>query len=1128
MRGAGCFRATMARVSEGDAREDAAAPDPALLLALIPDGLWIFDDRGVTTWANDKMAELLGRDPAEMVGLRVEEVLDEQGRRDFAHHLAEMVRGGTPRDNVDAYFVRPDGTTVWGLLSYVPVPSGPGAPGGAGGRAGWLHRVTPYTERKELLDALAAREQQLATAQSIAHIGSWSWDVSGDGVEWSDEMCRILGLPEGTAGSYDGYLARVHRADRDGLVASIEGAVARGDGFAYDHRLVRDGGDVRWVRARGLVDRDTDGRAVRVSGTSQDITDLRKADDQAVRATRRLRALQGMTTAANRATTLQEALVEAATMLTASTTWTLVGAYVSEPTPGQEATVDLRVGDVPVELDRTLADRAADTGEITIGDPVPALPGRRLVALPIRLRGETVCVVEAVAEEERGLEQETYRLIEQMGQQLAAVADRERSAAQLAEARDQAMEASRLKSEFLATMSHEIRTPMNGVVGLTDLLLRTDLDEHQRRLAENLQGAGLTLLGIINDILDLSKIEAGKLELEDVAFDVREVLDQLASVLGGPARDKGLELVIGCAPDVPAQLRGDPVRFGQVVTNLGANAVKFTDSGEVVVRASVDSRDAGDLVLRVTVSDTGVGISHDARDRLFDAFVQADPSTTRRHGGTGLGLAISRQLAEALGGGIEVESEPGRGSTFSFTARLGLVDGAATAAPVARSLTGRRVLVVDDNATNRLILTEQLQGWEMDVEAVATGADALAALARAGRSRRPFDLAVLDMVMPHGDGLQLARAVRADPDLGPVPMVLLTSDESVDRDAIVRAGVHSALSKPVRHTELRGALLAALGSVGSREDAEPAEDPGRPTTTTTTGLGVAVLVVEDNPVNQLVATGFLEHLGCRVDVASDGLEAVRLLTRPHEYAAVLMDCRMPRLDGYDATRQVRAHEPVGRRVPIIAMTASALEGERERCLDAGMDDFLTKPVDAAELERVVREWARPGAPADGNRGPGRLEGAAAPGPAAPTAAPAAAPVLDPDERADRMAALLGDQDGVLDADRVATLDELVKDGVSFFERTAASFLVRADGQVAAVREAVDRSDATELVSAAHQLKGSASNLGLPRVAAVAADLEALGLAGTTDGAAGLVAILGSEVDAAVAALRRVTAGIVRG
>ena len=531
-----------------------------------------------------------------------------------------------------------------------------------------------------------------------------------------------------------------------------------------------------------------------------------------------------------------------------------------------------------------------------------------------------------------------------------------------------------------------------------------------------------------------------------------------------------------------------------------------------MVRASVESRTTSDVALRVTVSDTGVGIAEDLRGRLFDAFTQADPSTTRRHGGTGLGLAISRQLAEALGGSIEVDSTPGGGSTFTFTTRLGLVDGVPATPPAARTLTGRRALVVDDNATNRLILTEQLQGWEMEVDAVATGADALAALASAAASGRPFDLAVLDMVMPDGDGLELAHTIRADARLGALPMVLLTSDESVDRAEIAAAGVHSALSKPVRHAELRGALLAALGSAGPRV---MPDEPAR----VAPELGVAVLVVEDNPVNQLVATGFLEHLGFRVDVAADGLEAVGLLTRPHEYAAVLMDCRMPRLDGYDATRQVRAHEPVGRRVPIIAMTASALEGERERCLAAGMDDFLTKPVDAEELERVVREWVRPGV-LDGDATP-----PSAPSAVEPAVSPAAPSAVGGQDRADRLAALLVAVDGVLDADRIATLDELVKDGVSFFERTAASFLGRVGGQLDGIRAAAAEHDATELVSSAHQLKGSALNLGVPGVAAVAADLEALGLSGTTEGAPELVEGLGSEVDAAVAALERVTAAV---
>ena len=763
-------------------------------------------------------------------------------------------------------------------------------------RIGWLHRVTPYTERKELVETLQVREQQLATAQRIAHLGSWEWEVAADTVQWSDEMCRIFGVATGTTPTYAEYTAMIHPDDRDRVQTTIEGAMVTSDEYAVDHRVVHPDGSVRWIRGRGVVERGPDGTVERLSGTAQDITEMARADEQAAEANRRLYLLQQMAMAANSATSLREALLMAGAGVPEHTSWAAVGAFLYDG--GETDLLDLsaEIGAL-VTPDPDLAEQARASAEVTVGQPSALAETHSLVAMPIRVGGTVIAVVQLLADEVPP-DEDSHQLMAQIANQLAVVAERERSASQLADARDDAMEASRLKSEFLATMSHEIRTPMNGVIGLTDLLLRTNLDDHQQRLTENLQGAGLTLLGIINDILDLSKIESGKLELEAADFDIRAVFDQVASVLSGPAHDKGLELVVACHPDVPTQLRGDAVRFGQILTNLGSNAVKFTDHGEVVIQAQVEPQPLDDVVLRVDVTDTGVGIDPESRERLFDAFTQADPSTTRRHGGTGLGLAISRQLVDALRGEIWVTSEPGRGSTFSFTARFGRVAGAAPGqAGSARRLEGRRALIVDDNETNRFILEEQLTAWQLRPVSVATAVEALATLREAARSGHPFEVALLDLMMPGTDGLELARQISADPALAPVAMMLLTSDQSVSRQAVEDAGIRTSLSKPVRHTELRGALLALLGAPA---DTPTPESPSEP------DLGIRVLVVEDNRVNQIVATGILEHLGCAVDLADDGIEAVELLTRPHDYAAVLMDCRMPRLDGFDATRQVRA------------------------------------------------------------------------------------------------------------------------------------------------------------------------------------------------------------------------------
>ncbi|MGH2722423.1 MAG: response regulator, partial [Actinomycetota bacterium] len=513
-------------------------------------------------------------------------------------------------------------------------------------------------------------------------------------------------------------------------------------------------------------------------------------------------------------------------------------------------------------------------------------------------------------------------------------AELERANEELRIARDEALAASQLKSAFLANMSHEIRTPMNAVIGMTSVLLDSGLDAAQREYAGMVRTAGESLLEIINGILDLSKIEAGRLTLESMEFDLRLVFEEVVELLAKRATDKGLELTALVDAAVPGRLRGDPGRLRQVLVNLVGNAVKFTPAGEIALRATPEEPATDRAVLRFEVRDTGIGIPADVQQHLFEPFYQVDSSDTRTHGGTGLGLAISRQLVDLMGGGLRVESDVGAGSCFSFDAAFGVGVEEAPALLHAWVDRGTTALVVDDNATSRSMLEEHLTLWGFTAASAGDGGSALAMLRLAAAAGTPYGLLLVDAAMPGMDGIALAGEVRADPALEGTRLVLMT--DRLDDDAVTaRLALDGVVAKPVRPSRLFDCLSVLFGAA----DASPLPQEPAMRIPPAPAPGTRVLLVEDNSVNQKVATMILDKLGYRSDVAADGVEALRAVFLV-PYAAVLMDCQMPRMDGYEATAAIRRAEPAGTHLPIIAMTASAMEGDRKRCLDAGMDDYI--------------------------------------------------------------------------------------------------------------------------------------------------------------------------------------------
>ncbi len=847
-------------------------------------------------------------------------------------------------------------------------------------------------EIDDRLTELAFSEERWRFALEGAGDGLWDWDLRTGKVFYSSRWKMALGHDgTGVGDGIDEWRGRIHPDDRMVAMADLDRHMGgRSPSWQAEYRMRCQDGSWKWFLGRGMVvRRSSEGEPLRMIGTQADIDASRRSIDAVIQRDRLLRGLLEMSRTLLSQPDIEkgmaEALRELAFASTADRSYLFENRHLGSG--GQVACE--RFEWVRDSLPRLIDDADLQTipydaigpwflQTLRAGRPVYGLPDdfpkafrdylvavgvRSLAIVPIHIDDELYGFVGLHdCTTARGWSDVELDLLRTAGASIGVAIRRSRSRKELEamtrraqELAEQAQEASAAKSQFLANMSHEIRTPMNGVLGMIGLLLDTELDGEQRQWAEIVQRSAENLLGIINDILDFSKIEAGKMDIEEIDFDLHSSMEETVGMFGARAHQKGLELTCQIDPDVPAWVRGDPGRIRQIVLNLAGNSLKFTEKGEIAIRVERLEQDADSALLRISVRDTGIGVPADRKDKLFHAFTQVDGSTTRKYGGTGLGLAICRQLAGLMGGATGLESELGEGSTFWFSIRVGRIP--IPEPGTVADLAGVRVLVVDDNQTNRMLLNALLRSWGANpVEAVGA-AEALAELERAESAGEPYQVGILDYQMPEVDGEELGRRILSNARFGKLPLVMMSSlARRGDAKRIEDIGFAAYLTKPVRQKQLRECLELVLGRVAI------AKAEAQPLVTTHTVLEesrrrLRILLAEDNVVNQKVALGLLRRMGQTADVVENGELALQAL-REKPYDLLLLDCQMPVLDGFETVRSLRlpASGGLDPRIPVVAMTANAMKGDRELCIEAGMDDYIAKPIVAAELEAALRKW----------------------------------------------------------------------------------------------------------------------------------------------------------------------------
>ncbi|MFB8791892.1 MAG: PAS domain S-box protein [Potamolinea sp.] len=1070
-------------VTERTRTEEALKASEARYRTLIetsPDAIGVCDLSGKLLFSNRQVALLHGyENETEILGLNVLELIVPQARNLAKHNLQEILTQESVTD-IEYTMLRKDGSRFPGEVSASLMRDAQGNPQSiialvrditkrklaeddlkkakeelevrVQERTEQLKQANEYLrveiqENRLAQEALQESEQRLNEALFAAQMGAWDWDLSSDLVKWSDGVEAMFGLAENTfAGTYEAFLDCVHPEDQSLVNLAVKHTIETGEGYEVEIRVIWSDATIHWIAAKGALMHNLEGAPVRMTGTVTDIT-KRKQMELALERERQQ---------------LLEIIKNAPVAMAMFDTQMRYLAYSQKWLTDHDLEEQLNI------IGRNYHEM------------FPDIPERWKAEHQRGLRGEIVSVSEDLWERNDGTKiylrwaiHPWYTPDGEVGGIILAFDHIN----ELVEAREAALEISRIKSEFLANMSHEIRTPMFGVLGTAGLLLKTPLDPQQLDYARTIRSSAENLLAVINDILDFSKLEAGEMPLENLDFDLESCIESVVDILAPQAEEKKLELAILLDQDVPRNLQGDPGRLRQILLNLLGNAVKFTDVGEVIVKVSVaekleDKRGFFSIPnpqfpiqLRFQVTDSGIGINATDLTKLFQPFSQVDASTTRRYGGTGLGLIICKQLVELMGGEISVESKLGQGSTFWFTASFG-IHTQEIATTTATVLADKKLLIVSQNSLTRQTVQLLASHWGMQVDETADLVATLKALRSNLAKGNPYDVAILDLQLPDNQGALIVPLIRCDPTLADTKLLVLTTNQQLDLvKELESMDISGYLIKPIRSSRLFNSLISTFApekSIGYQvssngkqvkvQDSKPSQPQ------------LKMLLVEDHPVNQMVILNQLEMLGLQADCVSNGKEAIASLSRKN-YDIVLMDCQMPILDGYETTKQLRQREGGHRHTIVIALTAHALPSDRDKCLVAGMDDYLSKPLDQEALGVMIERWA--------NYKP------------------------KPEVNNTLESSTISMENAPLDLQR---LHKLSKGKLAFQQRLVQTFVDNAEPGLQKIRLALQSNDCDTIEQQAHRIKGASANVGVLVMPDAAAQLERQAREKTLEGA----------------------------